>query len=160
VRFTTFQHVGDLARDRVGAAAGGPRHDQRDRPLREGSFAFPAPSRLAAASVASAKFLAKFLTWRNISKSSRFVFYAPGETPRRRAYALSAIRAAERRHVKGKCRHIGATETTPTCGPIGGSSKRRAKAEGVVRHQHCSASDSILFSKNESESRKSARGNP
>ena len=31
-----FQHVGDLAGDRVGAAAGGPRHDQRDRPLREG----------------------------------------------------------------------------------------------------------------------------
>ncbi|MEH2615510.1 hypothetical protein [Bradyrhizobium sp. AZCC 1620] len=31
-----LQHVGDLARDRVGAAAGGPRHDQRDRPLREG----------------------------------------------------------------------------------------------------------------------------
>ena len=30
-----FQHLGDLARHRVGAAAGGPRHDQRDRPLRE-----------------------------------------------------------------------------------------------------------------------------
>src|SRR4029450_1791970 len=45
--------------------------------------ALPAPSRLAAASAKRAKFLAKLLTWRNIRKSSRFVFYAPGETPRR-----------------------------------------------------------------------------
>ena len=28
-----FQHHGDLARDRVGAAARRPRHDQRDRPF-------------------------------------------------------------------------------------------------------------------------------
>ena len=31
-----LQHDGDLARDRVGAAAGRPRHDQRDRPFRKG----------------------------------------------------------------------------------------------------------------------------
>ena len=30
-----LQHHGDLARDRIGAAAGRPRHDQRDRPFRK-----------------------------------------------------------------------------------------------------------------------------
>ena len=78
-----FQHVGDLARDRVGAAAGG--HGTISVIGRSGKAprAFPEPSRLAAASAASAKFLAKFLTWRNIRKPSPFVFDAPGETPRR-----------------------------------------------------------------------------
>ena len=31
-----LQHLPDLPRHRVGAAAGGPRHDQRDRPIRKG----------------------------------------------------------------------------------------------------------------------------
>ena len=88
-----FQHVCDLARDRVGTAAGGPRYDQRDRPLRESARASGAEQ--ACGRKRGAKFLAKRLTWRNIRKSSRFIFM---RRVRHRdvRYALSAIRAAER----------------------------------------------------------------
>src|SRR5947209_3313497 len=74
------------------------------------AFAFPAPSRLAAASAKSAKFLTWRDTWRNIRKPSPFVFDAPGCDTATRAYALFVIRTAKRQHVKEKCRHIGATD--------------------------------------------------